>query len=126
MSTTRFHARELRPDMTGDDLELLVNRAAGGEQAAWRALRDNLEPWLESLVGKPRFFGGVFQRDDDRSNIVLEVLARLHADRFNRLKLYVDARRTIPGLTFTAWLRVLANRASVDYLRRHRTDDRHR
>jgi DNA-directed RNA polymerase specialized sigma24 family protein len=96
-----------------------VARAAEGDAAAWRTLWEEVEPWLENTIGNPRFLGRVGQRDDDRSNIVVEVMARLHADGFHRLKLYVETRRTSPQLKFKTWLRVVAKRVGIDYLRGH-------
>jgi DNA-directed RNA polymerase specialized sigma24 family protein len=100
-------------------LEALVARAADGDATAWRDLWEDVEPWLIKLVGNPRFLGRVGQRDDDRNNIILEVMARLHADGFNRLTLFVDTRRTNPNLKFKTWLRVVAKRVGIDYLRGH-------
>jgi DNA-directed RNA polymerase specialized sigma24 family protein len=100
-------------------LEAFVARAAEGDKASWRALWEQVEPWLEKLVGNPRFLGRVGQREDDRSNIVVEVMARLHADGFHRLKLYVETRRSSPQLKFKTWLRVVAKRVGIDYLRGH-------
>lgn len=101
------------------ELEVLVVKAADGDTAAWCALWEDVEPWLEKVVGNPRFLGRVGQREDDRSNIMIEVMARLHADRFQRLKLYVETRRTSPQLKFKTWLRVVAKRVGIDYLRGH-------
>jgi DNA-directed RNA polymerase specialized sigma24 family protein len=101
------------------DLESLVTRAAEGDAIAWRTLWEDVEPWLERIVANPRFLGRVGQRDDDRSNIIVEVMARLHADGFHRLKLYVATRRTSPQLKFKPWLRVVVKRVGIDYLRGH-------
>jgi len=100
-------------------LEALIARAAQGDASAWRALWADVEPWLEKVVANPRFLGRVGQRDDDRSNIIVEVMARLHSDNFHRLKLYVDTRRTSPQLKFKTWLRVVTKRVGIDYLRGH-------
>jgi DNA-directed RNA polymerase specialized sigma24 family protein len=104
-----------------DDIQLedLVERAADGDSAAWRTLWEDVEPWLIKLVGNPRFLGRVGQRDDDRNNIILEVMARLHVDHFHRLQLYVATRRSNPNLKFKTWLRVVAKRVGIDYLRGH-------
>jgi len=101
------------------ELERLVARAAEGETFAWRALWEDVEPWLEKVVANPRFLGRVGQRADDRSNIIVEVMARLHSDGFHRLKLYVETRRTSPQLKFKTWLRVVTKRVGIDYLRGH-------
>lgn len=105
--------------MDEGQLEGLVASAAAGDTASWSALWEDVEPWLERVVANPRFLGRVGQRDDDRSNIILEVMVRLHADGFHRLKLYVETRRTNPRLRFRTWLRVVAKRVGIDYLRGH-------
>jgi DNA-directed RNA polymerase specialized sigma24 family protein len=105
--------------MDEGQLEALVARAAEGDAASWRMLWQEVEPWLDRMVANPRFLGRVGQRDDDRSNIIVEVMARLHADGFHRLKLYVEMRRTSPQLKFKVWLRVVAKRVGIDYLRGH-------
>jgi len=46
-------------------------------------------------------------------------MARLHADRFHRLALYCSTRRANPQLRFKTWLRVVAKRVGIDYLRAH-------
>jgi DNA-directed RNA polymerase specialized sigma24 family protein len=111
---------------TGDngDMEELVERAAGGNEDAWRALWAALEPFLTRLISQPRFLGRLGQRDDERGNIALAVMARLRADRWHRLRLYLDARRTNPALRFESWLRVVAKRVAIDYLRAHPEFDR--
>ena len=101
------------------ELEQLVARVAAGDKVAWRTLWEDVEPWLEKVVANPRFLGRVGQREDDRSNIIVEVMARLHADGFHRLKLYIETRRTSPQLKFKTWLRVVAKRVGIDYLRGH-------
>lgn len=105
--------------MDEGQIEVLVARAAEGDTGSWRMLWEEVEPWLERMVANPRFLGRVGQRDDDRSNILLEVMARLHADGFHRLKLYVETRRTSSQLKFKTWLRVVAKRVGIDYLRGH-------
>ncbi len=100
-------------------LELMVERAAAGDAIAWTELWADLEPWLERVVASPRFLGAIGRRDDERSNIILEVMARLHADGFHRLKLYVETRRSRPQLAFKPWLRVVAKRVGIDYQRGH-------
>jgi DNA-directed RNA polymerase specialized sigma24 family protein len=101
------------------ELELLVARAATGDAPAWTELWRHLEPWLVRVVSSPRFLGAIGQRDDDRSNILVEVMARLHADEFHRLKLYVEMRRSRPQLAFKSWLRIVAKRVGIDYQRGH-------
>ena len=107
--------------MDDRELEARVALAAGGDTAAWRDVWENVEPWLEKIVANPRFLGRLGQRDEDRANIMVEVMARLHADGFRRLQLYVETRATNPQLGFKPWLRVVAKRVGIDYLRGHQS-----
>ena len=119
LSSATLTSEQRGCDMDEGQLELLVARAADGDTASWRLLWEQVEPWLEKAVANPRFLGRIGQRDDDRSNIIVEVMARLHADGFHRLKLYVETRQTNPQLKFKSWLRVVAKRVGIDYLRGH-------
>ncbi len=105
--------------LAGAVLEDLVRAAAAGDEASWRQLWVAIEPRLHAIIARPRFLGRLGQREDDRRNIVVEVMGRLRADGFHRLGLYLEARRANPALTFMSWLRVVAKRVGIDYLRGH-------
>lgn len=106
--------------MTDDaELERLVVAAAAADEAAWQRLWAAIEPPLSRIIAQPRFLGRLGQREDDRRNIVVAVMARLRADRFHRLRLYLDARQANSRLRFMSWLRVVAKRVGIDYLRAH-------
>lgn len=100
-------------------MEELVERAAHGDEAAWQLLWQQLEPLLLAMIARPRFLGRLGQREDDRRNIVVEVMARLHADGCRRLQRYVATRAANPSLELEPWLRVVAKRVAIDYLRAH-------
>lgn len=104
-----------------DDVELerLVAETARGDERAWGALWTAIEPALSRIIAQPRFLGRLGQGEDDRRNIVVQVMDRLRKDRFHRLRLYLDARQGNPRLRFMGWLRVVAKRVGVDYLRAH-------
>lgn len=105
--------------MGDEELEALVAAAANEDEAAWQELWAVIEPPLSRVVAQPRFLGRLGQREDDRRNIVVAVMARLRADRLARLKMYLDAKRANPRLRFMSWLRVVAKRVGIDYLRSH-------
>ena len=105
--------------MEDDETERLVGLAARGDERAWQALWTEIEPPLLRTVASPRFLAQLGQREDDRRNIVVAVMARLRADRFARLQLYLDARASNPRLRFHTWLRVVAKRVGIDYMRAH-------
>jgi DNA-directed RNA polymerase specialized sigma24 family protein len=100
-------------------IEALVTAAAAEDEAAWQRLWSAIEPPLSRIVAQPRFLGRLGQREDDRRNIVVAVMARLRADHFHRLHLYMEARASNPRLRFLSWLRVVAKRVGIDYLRSH-------
>ena len=102
-----------------DELETLVAEAAAQDEAAWQKLWAAIEPMLLRIVAQPRFLGRLGQREDDRRNIVVAVMARLRADGFSRLRMYPEARQSNPRLRFMSWLRVVAKRVGIDYLRAH-------
>ena len=95
-------------------MEDLVEAAAAQDEAAWQRLWAAIEPPLARIVAQPRFLGRLGQREDDRRNIVVAVMARLRADRFHRLQLYLDAKRANPRLRF---IELAARRREA---RRHR------
>jgi DNA-directed RNA polymerase specialized sigma24 family protein len=103
----------------GEELETLVATAASADEGAWQKLWEAIEPRLSRLVAQPRFLGRLGQREDDRRNIVVAVMARLRARDFHRLKLYLEAKRASSRLRFFGWLRVVAKRVGIDYLRAH-------
>jgi DNA-directed RNA polymerase specialized sigma24 family protein len=106
--------------MAGDDeLEAWVAAAADGDEPAWQKLWSAVEPELARAIAQPRFLGKLGQREEDRLNIVVAVMARLRADHFHRLHLYLEAKRSNPQLRFFSWLRVVAKRVGIDYLRGH-------
>jgi DNA-directed RNA polymerase specialized sigma24 family protein len=102
-----------------DRIEDLVARAATGDEAAWQSLWAELEPRLSRIVAQPRFLGRLGQREDDRRNIIVDVMARLRERSFERLRMYLAARASNPQLQFMTWLRVVTKRAGIDYMRRH-------
>jgi DNA-directed RNA polymerase specialized sigma24 family protein len=102
-----------------EELESLVVGAAAEDESAWQRLWAVIEPPLSRIVAQPRFLGRLGQREDDRRNIVVAVMGRLRADQFHRLRLYLEARKANPRLRFLSWLRVVAKRVGIDYLRAH-------
>lgn len=104
-----------------DEVEVhrLVVAAAGGDETAWRQLWAHVEAPLSRIIAHPRFLGRLGEQEDDRRNISVAVMARLRADQFRRLRLFLEARAENPRLGFLTWLRVVAKRVGIDYLRTH-------
>lgn len=102
-----------------ETVERLVVAAATEDEVAWQQLWAAIEPPLLRIIAQPRFLGRLGQNEDDRRNIVVAVMARLKTDGFARLRMYLDAKAQNPRLRFIGWLRVVAKRVGIDYLRAH-------
>jgi DNA-directed RNA polymerase specialized sigma24 family protein len=114
------HLQRKHTAMVDDEvIERLVVAAAGSDEAAWQELWAAVEPPLLRIIAQPRFLGRLGQGEDDRRNIVVAVMARLRTDHYARLRLYLEAKQANPRLRFLSWLRVVAKRVGIDYLRAH-------
>ena len=102
-----------------ETIEQLVVGAAAEDESAWQQLWAAIEPPLTRIIAQPRFLGRLGQREDDRRSIIVDVMARLRSNGFDRLRLYLGARATNPQLRFMTWLRVVAKRVGIDYMRGH-------
>ncbi len=109
----------MAPMTSDDEIERLVVQVASADDTAWHALWAAIEAPLSRVIAQPRFLGRLGQREDDRRNIVVAVMARLRADSFGRLRQYLDAKAQNPRLRFMSWLRVVAKRVGIDYMRAH-------
>ena len=109
------------------DVEVWVDETLAGNEASWQKLWQAVEPRLYATLRRPNLLGRLSQSEDDCRSIVVEVMARLRANGYARLKNFVEARRLCPTLPFMAWLIVVAKRVAIDYLRAHETyiDRRH-
>jgi DNA-directed RNA polymerase specialized sigma24 family protein len=104
--------------VTTPALHLLADRAASGDAAAWRELWRAIQPTIWAITGKWQFTGPLSRRDDERRDIVLEVMERLRADDFRRLKSFLGAAPERGG-SFKAWLATVTARAAIDHVRAH-------
>jgi DNA-directed RNA polymerase specialized sigma24 family protein len=113
--------------MSKADAEELIERILGGDDGAWSRLWQLVEPRLYATLRRPYFLGPLSQREDDCRNVVLQVMERLKAGDYARLRTFMAARREKPGLVFMAWLLVVAKRVAIDYMRSHEeyVDRRH-
>jgi DNA-directed RNA polymerase specialized sigma24 family protein len=113
--------------MRGPDLDALVRDTLEGDEAAWRKLWQAVEPSLYARLRRPHVLGRLSQSEDDCRNIVVEVMGRLRANDFGRLRQFVEAQRQNPAVPFMGWLLVVAKRVAIDYLRGMETyiDRRH-
>jgi len=109
------------------EVEALVDRIVAGDETAWPLLWRRVESKLLATLRRPYFIGSLSQREDDCRNIVVEVMARLRANDYARLRTYAETRRRKPDIVFMAWLLVVAKRVAIDYMRAHEDyEDRRR
>jgi hypothetical protein len=86
------------------------------EPKAWQELWAAIQPTVWAITGKWQIVGPLARRDDERRNIVVDVMQRLRDQDFRRLRLFVA---TPEGATFKSWLATLTARAAIDYVRAH-------
>jgi DNA-directed RNA polymerase specialized sigma24 family protein len=109
---------EARPDPENESIAALVARTCAGDQEAWQALWRWLDPRLEAIVRNLRL-PRISQHEDERRAVVLEVMARLRADDFRRLRLWSEGAARDPALGLMPWLKVVTRRVAIDCLRAH-------
>jgi DNA-directed RNA polymerase specialized sigma24 family protein len=106
--------------MTGaTGLRELVSRVVEGDDAAWRAFWRAVEPTVWAVTGKWQYTGPLAQRDDDRRNIVVDVMERLREGGCRRLRGFLESSEGRGGSSFKAWLATVTARAAIDYVRAH-------
>jgi len=81
---------------------LLMTRAQDGDRQAYRALLEDMTPYLRSVAGR------CFKEASDVEDTVQDVLLTVHAIR----------HAYDPGRPFGPWLLAIANRRIIDRLRR--------
>ena len=99
-------------------MEALLERVIDGDTAAWQKLWQAAEPTVWAVTGKFQVTGPLSEREDDRRNIVLEVMDQLQADDFRRLRAYLTSAERRAS-SFRSWLATVSVRAAIDYVRRH-------
>jgi hypothetical protein len=104
------HARDAR-------LEELVERTVEGDDAAWRELWLAMEPTLWAITSCFRLTSQLSRSDDERHNIVVQIMGQLRADDFRRLRLFRASGEVTRS--FRAWLGVVAARSAISYVRGH-------
>lgn len=104
-------------------MEALVRRVIAGDARAWHELWDAVQPTLWAISGKWQISGPLCQREDERRNIVVEVMERLRADGFRRLRSYLASTEAAPAAgrtnSFKTWLCTVTARTAIDYVRSH-------
>jgi DNA-directed RNA polymerase specialized sigma24 family protein len=96
----------------------LVARTCEGDQLAWQALWQRLDPVLHGLIRSFRL-GRISRSPDERRAVVVEVMARLSADGYRRLRLFTEAQTRDSTMSLLPWLKVVARRTAIDVMRAH-------
>jgi hypothetical protein len=96
----------------------LVGLAAAGDEDAWQRLWRRLDGPLHGMIRQFRM-GRISQEEDERREVVLEVMARLRESDFRRLKMFLAAQAEDSRLTLFPWIKVVARRVAIDHLRVH-------
>ena len=99
--------------------ETLLEKVIDGDVLAWHTLWHAIEPTVWQVTGKWQLVGKLCKRDDDRRNIVVEVMNLLREQGHRRIRIYLDSRGTRERSSFKSWLATVTARASIDYLRAH-------
>jgi hypothetical protein len=100
------------------ELIALVHAAAANDEEAWQQLWQRIERPLDGAI-RGFHMCRISHDDDERRAVVLEVMARLRADDFRRLKSFLEARAKDEGLGLLPWIRVVARRVAIDHMRAH-------
>jgi len=105
------------PSADDDEIERLVLAASSGDANAWHELWRRLSPRLTAVLRKPHVLGALHKREDPVQDVVVAVMAKLRDEEFRRLRVYLEARRGDPELTFMRWVIVVAKRVAIDRVR---------
>jgi DNA-directed RNA polymerase specialized sigma24 family protein len=95
----------------------LIDRTIAGDTGAWHELLvDEVEPVVAVVTGRWKVVGRLCRSEEDRRNIADDVIERLHADGFRRLR-----ELRVPGeerrAPFGPWIARVAANTAIDYLR---------
>jgi DNA-directed RNA polymerase specialized sigma24 family protein len=101
--------------MNDERLDALVRKTLVGDEDAWRELWTAVEPMISCIAANWRLTSRLSRRSDDRLNIVLQVMERLRADDFRRLRAFAGEENG----TFRLWLATVASHTAISYLRAH-------
>jgi DNA-directed RNA polymerase specialized sigma24 family protein len=97
----------------------LVERTLHGDEDAWHKLWLAIEPTLLAVTSRWRITSRLSRREDDRRNIVVQVMGRLRADRFRRLRRFHESVGQYDPGSFRPWLATVAARSAISYVRTH-------
>jgi hypothetical protein len=75
------------------EFRALLERAMGGERAAWHDLWRRAEPLIWTVSGKWQAAGPLCKNPDERREIVLRVMERLRDEDFRRLRAFAASPR---------------------------------
>ena len=107
----------------------LIRRVLSGERGAWTELWQKAEPIVVNVSRRATTAYPIRASEDERRSVVMLTMARLEADGFRRLRLFLEdaERRNDPAgdeARFIAWLATVATRVAIDRARKVRPAER--
>ncbi len=99
-------------------VEPLVRRTLAHDPVTWPRVWLEISPVIEEVAGHWRVTSRLADRDDERRDIVVGVMARLCANDFERLALFHEVLLRRDGLA-RAWLVQVTTRSAIGHLRGH-------
>jgi DNA-directed RNA polymerase specialized sigma24 family protein len=106
-----------------------IRRVLAGERSAWTELWQKAEPIVVEVSRRATTAYPIRASEDERRSVVVLTMARLEADGFRRLRLFLEdaERRNDPAgdeTRFVAWLATVATRVAIDRARKVRPAER--
>ena len=108
----------LRTLFDEDTLEPLVRRTLARERRAWPELWLAVAPAIEEMAGRFCVAGRLSAHEDERRDVVVDVMEHLQANDFERLRPFHDALRRRDG-SARVWLSTVTRRSAVSHTREH-------
>jgi DNA-directed RNA polymerase specialized sigma24 family protein len=107
----------------------IIRRALDGERGAWTELWQKAEPVVVEVSRRATTAYPIRASEDERRSVVVLTMAKLEADGFRRLRLFLEdaERRNDPAgdeARFVAWLATVATRVAIDRARQLRPTER--
>ncbi|MBL4635794.1 MAG: hypothetical protein JKY56_18175 [Kofleriaceae bacterium] len=96
-----------------EQIAVLFQDLAAGEEGAWQRLLVTLTPKLE-ILSRNQPIGRLRDDEDARRDIVAKVITRLHANEHRAIKRWVADDAPAP---VRAWIRVVVRSAAIDVMR---------
>jgi hypothetical protein len=108
----------VRAQVADGVLEPVVADAIKGEVSAWRRFLELIYPGLDVISRRFRLTSRLSDREDERDNVTLAVMERLHERGFARLRLLHQVL-VLGNDGGWPWIATVASRTAIDCTRSH-------